>query len=102
MIRLIADLDQSRVCELWRVSSIDKKSKHFVVLYDDTMHLCTCLTLLNRGLICRHFFATMLVSPIAKFHIGLIPHHWYTNESVVEADLALLSIVGQISYGGRS
>ena len=89
--QLIAGLDQTRICELWHVSSIDRKSMHFVVLFDDTMHLCTCLTLINRGLVCRHFFATMLVFSLAKFHVGLVPRRWYTNTSVIEADVALLN-----------
>jgi len=90
--QLIADLDQTRICEIWRISSMDKKSKHFIILYNDTMHLCTCLTLINHGLVCRHFFATMLVSSIAKFHIGLLPRRWYTNVSVMEADSTLSNV----------
>ena len=86
---LIVDLDLARIHELWHVSSINKKSQHFVVLYDNTMHLCTCLTLINRVLICHHFFATMLVSLATKFHIRLIPQRWYTNISIMEADLIL-------------
>ena len=37
--QLIADLDPSRIHELWHVSSIDKKSEHFIVLYDNAAHL---------------------------------------------------------------
>ena len=83
--QLIAGLDSTRINEIWHISSIDKKSKHFIVLYDDAMHLCTCLTLINHGLVCRHFFAAMLVSSIAKFHIGLIPQRWYTDASIMKA-----------------
>src|SRR5438876_1435985 len=92
LAQLIAGLDQTRIHEIWRVISIDKKSKHFIVLYDDTMHLCTCLTLINHGLVCRHFFAIMLVSSIAKFHIGLVPRRWFTDASVMEADSTLSCI----------
>jgi hypothetical protein len=96
LAQLITDLDPTKIHELWHISSINKKSKHFIVLYDNTIHLCTCLTLINHGLVCRHFFATMLVSSIAKFHIGLIPQRWYTNASVIEAD-SILSNVPAIS-----
>ena len=92
LAQLIVDLDPTRIRELWRISSINKKSKHFIVLYDNAMHLCTCLTLINHGLVCRHFFATMLVSSIAKFHIGLLPRRWYTNVSVMEADSTLSNV----------
>ena len=86
---LIVDLNLTRIHKLWHVSSINKKSQHFVILYDNTMHLCTCLTLINYGLVCHHFFATMLVSLATKFHIRLIPQRWYTNISIMEADLIL-------------
>ena len=79
--QLIAGLDPAKIHELWQISSNNRKSKHFIVLYDNSMHLCTCLILINRGLVCRHFFVTMLVSPVAKFHIGLVPQRWYTNAS---------------------
>ncbi|CAG8631800.1 13842_t:CDS:1, partial [Funneliformis mosseae] len=34
----------------------------------------------------------MIVSSIAKFHIGLLPQHWYINISVMEADSTLSNI----------
>src|SRR5437588_6620993 len=89
--QLIMNLDPARIRELWHVSSIDKKSEHFVVLYDNAAHLCTCLTLINRGLVCCHFFATMLISPIAKFHIRLVPQRWYMDSSIMEEDSSLHS-----------
>src|SRR6185436_15332527 len=99
--QLIMGLDLARIRELWHVSSIDRKSKHFVILYDNAAHLCTCLTLINRGLVCRHFFAIMLISPIAKFHIQLVPQRWYTDSSVMEEnpsfhhDPTVSAILGQ-------
>ncbi|CAB5342892.1 unnamed protein product [Rhizophagus irregularis] len=104
LAQLIADLDLTRINELWRVSSINKKSKHFIVLYDNTMHLCTCLTLISHGLVCRHFFAVMLVSSISKFHIGLIPRRWYTNAKVMEMDLIFshtpaISVISDNEFG---
>ena len=104
LAQLIEDLDPTRIHELWRISFIDKKSKHFIVLYDNAMHLCICLTLINHGLVYRHFFATMLVSSIAKFHIGLLPWHWYTNASVIKVDLVLsnvpaISLVSNNEFG---
>ncbi|RHZ51694.1 hypothetical protein Glove_475g15 [Diversispora epigaea] len=37
--QLIRGLDLARIRELWHVSSIDRKSKHFIVLYDNAAHL---------------------------------------------------------------
>ncbi|CAG8642328.1 16535_t:CDS:2 [Cetraspora pellucida] len=45
-------------------------------------HLCTCLTLINCEVVCRHFFAIMMVSKVAKFHIGNISHRWYLDEVI--------------------
>jgi hypothetical protein len=86
--QLITDLDPARIHELWRVSSINKRSEHFIVLYDNALHLYMCLTLINRDLVCRHFFAVMLVSPAARFHIGLVPQRWHTDSSVMDGDLS--------------
>jgi len=61
-----------KITKLWYISSIDKKSQHFIVLYGNTGHLYTCLMLINHGLVCRHFFALMLSLSNAKFHIALI------------------------------
>ncbi len=75
LTQLIVDLDPTRIRELWHISSINKKSKHFIILYDNAMHMCTCLILINHDLVCHHFFATMLISSITKFHIRLLPWH---------------------------
>jgi hypothetical protein len=83
--KLIMGINPERIDELWRITSINKTSEHFVILYDNAAHLCTCLTLINRGLVCRHFFAVMLVSSTAKFNIRLVPQRWYTD-SIMEED----------------
>lgn len=72
-------------------SSIDKESQHFIVLYSNIGHLCTCLTLINRGLVFCHFFALMLSSPNAKFHIALISQCWYTDILIMEGSSMQLS-----------
>jgi len=89
--QLIAGLDRERIQELWHVSSLDKKSKHFIVLYDEAAHICTCLTLINRGIVCRHFFVTMLSSTIAKFHVGLVSQRWYAEASMANVNSTLKS-----------
>lgn len=89
--QLIVGLDMEKITELWRISSIDKKSQHFIVLYGNAGHLCTCLTLINHGLVCHHFFALMLSSPNAKFHIALISQRWYTDALIMEGNSMQLS-----------
>jgi hypothetical protein len=59
--------------------TIEQNKEHFVVIYGNANHLCTCMWLVTRGLVCRHFFLVMFNSDKAMFHIGLIPSRWYNN-----------------------
>ena len=43
------------------------------------MHICTCMKTITKGIICRHFWCTMLYSSSAKFHISIIPSRWYKD-----------------------
>ncbi|RIB23889.1 hypothetical protein C2G38_2139514 [Gigaspora rosea] len=43
-------------------------------------HICTCLGLVNRGIICRHFFQIMLCSNMVRFYISFIPSRWYCDK----------------------
>ncbi|RHZ88944.1 hypothetical protein Glove_19g6 [Diversispora epigaea] len=90
--QLITDLDLTRIYELWHIFSINKRSEHFIVLYDNTAHLCTCLTLINHDIVCRHFFVVMLISPTTRFHIGIVLQRWYTDLSVIDVDLNFSSV----------
>src|SRR6185436_16119091 len=51
--------------------------KHFIILLTNGSHYCSCLSLINRGIVCRHYFQIMLRSSLAKFHLRLIPSRWY-------------------------
>lgn len=39
--------------------------------------MCTCLWIVSRGLICRHFFRVLRISDKAVFSISLIASRWY-------------------------
>ena len=52
------------------------------MVYENANHLCTCMHLVTKGLVCRHFFSVMLNSDKAMFHVGLIPARWYNNETI--------------------
>ncbi|CAB5186867.1 unnamed protein product [Rhizophagus irregularis] len=73
---LILYLGHTVIQEVWSVTTIEKNKEHFVVLYGNANHLCTCMWLVTRGLVCRHFFSVMFNSDMAMFHIGLIPARW--------------------------
>ena len=72
-------------------------------MLDDGSHLCTCLWLINRGIVCRHFFRVMSYSINAQFHISLIPQRWYNsnkyntekyNEPIYQIEQNELEIAG--------
>src|SRR4051794_13447632 len=53
--------------------------------------------LINQGLVCHHFFTTMLVFSIAKFHIGLILRRWYTDASL--SSVPAISVASDNEFG---
>ena len=68
---------------MWRITYLThnpKSSPHFVILLCDKSHICTCLMILNRGLVCRHFFQVMIRSKQAQFSISLIKKRWLKLE----------------------
>jgi len=69
------------VVEVWvirRIGGISRK-KNLVALLADGTHICTCMETITKGIICRHFWRTMLYSSSAKFHISIIPSRWYKD-----------------------
>jgi hypothetical protein len=67
-----------------------------VIIIDDGSFVCTCLLLVNNGIVCRHFFHLMTVEKTAKYHIHLIPRRWYkeeiqSNPSIVTSKLPFTS-----------
>ncbi len=52
------------------------------MLLNDNSHLCTCLLLLNKGLICHHFFCVITYSQLATFYITLISPCWYLKSNI--------------------
>jgi hypothetical protein len=76
---LVAFIDQTSIHEIWHITTIEQNKEHFVIIYENANHLCTCMYLVTKGLVCRHFFAVLLNSNKAMFHIGLIPARWYNE-----------------------
>ncbi|RIB20350.1 hypothetical protein C2G38_1964056, partial [Gigaspora rosea] len=60
--------------------------KHYIILLIDGGHLCTCLFIIHRGLVCAHFFHVIINSNVAKFNIGLIAKQWY-KESIHDQEI---------------
>ncbi|RHZ68917.1 hypothetical protein Glove_292g81 [Diversispora epigaea] len=75
---MISDVNKEQITSMWAVSVGNKLiEKHFIILLSNNSHHCSCLSLINRGIVCRHYFQIMFRSPMAKFHIRLILSRWY-------------------------
>ena len=60
---LIEGITKEMVLEVWHIRATGTSGiGHYVVLLNDGTHLCTCLLLINKGLICRHFFCIVTYS----------------------------------------
>ena len=78
---MISDVNKNQITSMWTVTVENKLvEKHFVILLANGSHHCSCLSLINRGIVCRHYFQIMLRSPMAKFHLRLIPSRWYYKD----------------------
>lgn len=78
---MISDVIKDQIVSMWSVIVGNKLTvKHFIILLSNGSHYCSCLSLNNRGIICRHYFQVMLHTPDAKFHIRLIPSRWYYKD----------------------
>jgi len=74
--------------EVWNVRATGTQGiGHYVVLLDEGTHLCTCLFLINKELICRHFFRVGTYSQHARFHISMILSRWYLDTNIQANDL---------------
>ncbi len=61
------------ILEVWYVRATRTQGTgHYVILLNEGTHICTCLLLINKGLICRHFFRVGTYSQNATFHISII------------------------------
>jgi len=73
-------VNQEEIKEVWGVSVQNtQKFKHFILLMNNSAHLCSCLATITRGIVCRHYFSLMMHTNAATFHIRLIRQRWYKN-----------------------
>ncbi|CAG8605363.1 7360_t:CDS:1, partial [Cetraspora pellucida] len=52
---------------------------HYVVILKDSTVLCTCMQIINFGMLCRHQYRIFIQSSIAVFHLGLIYTRWFKS-----------------------
>ena len=78
MVQFIG-LDNIR--EIWSISiGNSSKIKHYVLLLQNLGYICSCLSIIQSGIVCRHYFQVMLTTKEAAFHIKFIPTRWYSED----------------------
>src|SRR6185437_8757811 len=79
---MITEIGEQNVREIWKITDMRPGNKHtnFVTVIDPVSYLCSCMSSISRGIVCRHYFRVMMISTIAGFHIQMIPSRWYTDD----------------------
>ncbi|PKY28569.1 hypothetical protein RhiirB3_444785 [Rhizophagus irregularis] len=80
---LLNGISYNDIIEIWEVSYIASKTSksHYVVILKDATLLCTCMFIINQGMICRHQFRVLIQSDNAIFHISHIHTRWFNLSS---------------------
>ena len=79
---MIAEVGGENIQEVWKITDMrpeNKKHIYFVVVIDPISYLCSCMSNITRGIVCRHYFRIMMTSAVAGFQIQMVPSRWYTN-----------------------
>src|SRR5688500_14225280 len=83
---MIQFVGSHNIREMWAVNVGNSLNiKHYVLLLQNRGFFCSCLSIIQCGIVCRHYFQVMLVTKETFFHIQLIPARWYTvNKEVTQ------------------
>ena len=68
---------------------------YFEVVIDSISYLCSCMSSISRGIICRHYFRVMMISTVAGFQIQMIPSRWYIDDQKDKGAVAETCFVSQ-------
>ena len=80
---MIAEVGEESIREVWKITDMRPKNKkhvHFIIIVDPVSYLCSCMSNISRGVICRHYFRIMMISTVAGFQIQMIPSRWYIDD----------------------
>lgn len=68
---------------LWGVNYLTSSEvHHLVILLNNGTYKCSCMSLVTRGMICRHYFSVMLRTSDAQFHIGFLNQRWFISNQL--------------------
>jgi len=79
---MVAEVGEENIQEVWKITDMrpeNKKHMYFVVVIDPISYLCSCMSNISRGIICRHYFRIMMNSAVAGFQIQMVPSRWYID-----------------------
>jgi hypothetical protein len=78
---MVAEVGEERICEVWKLTDVRPGNKYiyFVIIINPVSYLCSCMSNISRGIICRHYFRVMMTSTFAGFQIQMIPSRWYMD-----------------------
>ena len=80
---MIVEIGKERIREIWKITDMrpeNKKHTHFVIVIDPVSYLCSCMSNISRGIVCRHYFRVMMISVVAGFQIQMVPSRWYIDD----------------------
>ena len=80
---MIAEVGEEKIREVWKITDMrpeNQKHIYFVIVVDPVSYLCSCMSNISRGIVCRHYFRVMMVSAAAGFQIQMIPSRWYNDD----------------------
>jgi hypothetical protein len=79
---MVAKVGEENIQEVWKITDMrpeNKRHMYFVVVIDPISYLCSCMSNISRGIICRHYFRIMMTSAVAGFQIQMVPSRWYID-----------------------
>src|SRR5436853_214827 len=92
---LVSNLPTEAIIEVWHVRATGTHGiGYYVILLNEGTHLCTCLLLINKGLVCRNFFRVGTYSQYATFHISMIPNRWYLDINIQSNNFSPIPVCG--------
>ncbi|KAF9143605.1 hypothetical protein BGX20_007124, partial [Mortierella sp. AD010] len=91
------DLGLSRIETVFEVTyELPPRLAQYVILLKEGGHVCTCLQLRNKGIVCAHFFRAMRHDSRAKYHIQLIPIRWFREDK--QDDPSLVAEISDLPF----
>lgn len=89
---MIRKIDPGQVERVFKVSRLLARDRpRHVLLMKGGGFFCTCLSLQNTGIVCRHYFLLIRQVPECPYHISLIPRRWFQEhyQGLKDSDLTI-------------